>query len=421
MQTVFNKSKRSGKRLAVISMAAVMAMTGSSLAVFADDSIDTSYTKADEYLSEYFNIEKSEDVSLDSVNKMLDALGGEEIEADALTDEEIIAAGIELAGLEELALTYVSDKAPDKAAATLEAYGAEASEEYAPYIACALDQGLIKETAVPDVADYFYRCTEAGGNARRYIGRVSDDNILEKLHTELSSYTLFENEELNALGVDIVLSGATTGYGLKYAGNDARFLSEYTLQYGHSDEAHAAQLIGLLRSEGVDAYVQAEPKISVYEYLPDWGDPGEPTPTYKVVEADEDRYLCYAAEYDLQLEFDTVEEKEAFHDLIETYAKKYDDSFDEDGNLTALLLDGSWWQPLYSSKTPVQNEEFGELIDNVIYDASGEYSIHSFSIPENTAAIEEETARIAPDLSVSQIPIYANPAFIRYITGEDYQ
>ena len=399
----------------ILMIPVVLALSAAlSVPVLADDC-----DKAAEYFSEYYNIEPTEDYSLEYVNNMLTTLGGEALPGEELNEEELVAAGIRLAGLEELALSYINDDAPDKAAKVLEAQEFTASDEYAPYIACAFDLGLIGEEGDP--VDFLYQCMEIAGKGRHYLGRVSDERILPELRTALDSYTLIDEEELTNLGKEIVLSGATTGYGLKYSGYDAHFLADYTLKYGHSDYQHAVQLIGLLRSEGIDAFVQVEPKVSVYEYMMDWGDPGDPTPTYAVKEAAEGRYLCYAVEYDLLLEFDTLEEKEAFHGIIETYAKKYDDSVDEDGNVIEKLLAGSWWQPLYSSLTPMENEEFGELIDNVVYDADGLYSIHPFSVPEQAEAVAKVVAKVAPELTVSPVTIYVNPAFIRYITGTDYQ
>ncbi len=382
--------------------------------------------KAGQYLSEYYNIApfENEDASLETVNAALEALGGEAIEADAINDAEIVKAGIRLAGLEELALTYSKEGAADKTAGILADCGlGETAPEYAPYLACAIDQGLLDpcDDSEDQIEDYLYKCAESSGKGRQYIGRVSDPDILTVLASTLSSFVIFDNEELTNLGTEIVLKGAATGYNLKYRGYDARFLADYTLKYGHSDYQHALQLIGLLKSEGMDAYIQIEPKVSVYEYMIEWGDPGEPTPTYAVKEVEPDRYLCYAVEYDMMLEFDTKEEKEAFHDVIETYAKKYDDRVDEDGNIIDALLAGSWWQPLYSSETEMENDEFGLMYDNVVYDRNGDYSIHPFSLPENCEAIAAVVKEVAPDLSVSPVEIHVNPAFIRYTTGESYQ
>ena len=68
---------------------------------------------------------------------------------------------------------------------------------------------------------------------------------------EEADVIIFDDEQLTELGTEIVLRGATTGYNLKYAGYDARFLEEYTLKYGHSDYTHALQLVALLDSEGI--------------------------------------------------------------------------------------------------------------------------------------------------------------------------
>jgi len=389
-----------------------------SFAVGADET-----DKAAEYFSEYYNVEPFEKPNAENVNALLEALGAEPIPEGEFTDGKILVSGMRIAGLEELALTYSKEDAVDKTAAILEGEDLAAlnvEEEYAPYLACAIDQGLL-DINYNDAEEFLYKCAEVGGRGRHYIGRVSDPDIMSVLQSTLKSFVIFDEAELTNLGTEIVLSGATTGYNLKYAGYDANFLADYTLKYGHSDYTHAVQLIGLLKSEGMDAYIQIEPKVSVYEYMLDWGEPGEPTPTYAVKQVTEDRYLAYAVEYDMLLEFDTREEKEKFHDIIELYAKKYDDSLDADGNVVEKLLAGSWWQPLYSSTTEMQNEEFGTLIDNVVYDEEGNYSIHPFSLPENAEAIAEKVAEVAPELEVSPVTIYVNPAFMRYITGESYQ
>ena len=95
--------------------------------------------------------------------------------------------------------------------------------------------------------------------------------------------------------------------------------------------------------------------------------------------------------------------------------------YDAEGNLTEKLIAGAWWQPLYSSTTEMQNEEFELLIDNVIYDASGLYSIHPFSLPDATEGIAAVVAELEPELAVSQVNIHVNPAFYRYITGTSHQ
>ena len=380
-----------------------------------------SYEKAEDYLLSYYGIEPGQEITLESVNGMLKAVGGEPIEAETLSDGAVIEAGIKLAGLDELAQSYLNDAVPDKAAKVLEANGILTEEEYVPYVACAADLELYAKDTPFDVETFLYRCLEIAGKGRHYLGRVTDADLMEEMRAVLDSMSIFDNWELDALGTELVMDGIVTGYGLKYAGYDARFLDAYTLKYSHSDYQHAIQLVGLLRSEGMDAYVQVEPKVSIYEYLKEWGTPAAPSPTYAVQQTDNGRYLCYSVEYDLMIEFDSADDKEKFHGLIETYAKKYDDRVDENGDVTAKLLAESWWQPLYSSGTPMRNGEFQEMIDNTIYDRTGKYSIHTFTLPEGADAVVDKVGEIAPELTMSPFKVYVNPAFVRYITGEDHQ
>ena len=341
------------------------------------------HEKAEEYLFNYYGIEPGQELTPENVNGMLGAVGGEPIKAEALSDGAVIEAGIKLAGLDELAQSYLNDAIPDKAAKVLEANGILTEEEYVPYVACAADLELYAKDTPFDVETFLYRCLEIAGKGRHYLGRVTDADLMEEMR--------------------------------------ARFLDAYTLKYSHSDYQHAIQLVGLLRSEGMDAYVQIEPKVSIYEYLKEWGTPAAPSPTYAVQQTDNGRYLCYSVEYDLMIEFDSADDKEKFHGLIETYAKKYDDRVDENGDVTAKLLAESWWQPLYSSGTPMRNGEFQEMIDNTIYDRTGKYSIHTFTLTEGADAVVDKVGEIAPELTMSPFKVYVNPAFVRYITGEDHQ
>ena len=387
----------------------------------SDTAASAAYEKADEYLFSYYGIEPDQEITLKSVNEMLKALGGEPITGEALSDGAVIKAGIQLAGLDELAQSYLNEAAPDKAAKVLEERGILTEEEYMPYVACAADLDLYAKDRPFDVKLFLYRCMEIAGKGRHYIGRITDDDLMEEMHMMLDSMSIFENWELEDVGTKLVLDGIVTGYGLKYAGYEAHFLDPYTIKYSHSDYQHAVQLAGLMRSEGMDGYIQLEPKVSVYEYLKEWGTPPAPSPTYAVQETENGRFLCYSIEYDLMIEFDSAEDKEKFHGLIENYAKKYDDRVDEEGNVTAKLLAESWWQPLYSSATPVKNGEFQEMIDNVVYDRTGKYSIHTFTLSEGTSAVTNKVAEIAPELEMSPFKIYVNPAFIRYVTGTDHQ
>ena len=61
------------------------------------------------------------------------------------------------------------------------------------------------------------------------------------------------------------------------------------------------------------------------------------------------------------------------------------------------------------------------MIDNVVYDKTGKYSIHTFTLPEGTSAVTDKVAEAAPELEMSPFKVYVNPAFFRYVTGTDHQ
>lgn len=384
-----------------------------------------------EYLQTYFSIAPfSATVSRSDFDAALVKIGGAKTSGTGnLTVAEAVKAAVCAAGMEKLALTYTAPVDADKVDERLAAYGVTGvSAAYASYVAAALDTDIAMSTynfsAVLDSATadaLLMAAADVAGKGRNFLGMASDSDIYAKLQSTWNSFTNFDDEKLSALGAQLVIQGASTGYGLKYDGYNANFLPKYTLQYGHSDITHAVQLIGLLNSEGIDAKVQMEPKVSIYEYMVDWGDPTKvaATPTYELKQIAGGRWLCYAMEYDLKLEFNTTADKEAFNGVIEDYAKKYDNRVDANGKPTVPLLTGSWWQPLYSSTVKMENTSFKLLKDNVIRD--GAYTIHPFSLPENVSKTVAVVAKSAPDLKVESSDLYVNAAFYNYITGTDHQ
>ena len=87
--------------------------------------------KAAEYLSEYYNIAPftSNEATPEMVNEALTALGGEAVMDEDFNEEALVAEGMRIAGLEELALTYINDAAPDKAVKRLVETGAYVSDD----------------------------------------------------------------------------------------------------------------------------------------------------------------------------------------------------------------------------------------------------------------------------------------------------
>lgn len=417
-------------RLTGEALGADVAWDGSTSSVYLSE--NTADDKDAEYLQTYFGIAPlTGTVSRDAFGAALEKIGGAKTTGTgAFTVAEAVAGAVKAAKLEELALTYTAAPDTGKAAERLAAYGVSGvADAYAGYVAAALDSSLASAgydydgTLSADVANtILMNAVEISGQGRNYLGYASDSDIYQKLQSAWASFGLFDDETLSQLGADLVIAGASTGYNLKYDGYDARFLPEYTLQYGHSDITHAVQLIALLNSEGIDAKVQLEPKTSIYEYMVEWGDPTKipSTPTYELKPIEGGRWLCYATEYDMKLEFDTVAEKEAFDAVIGQYAKKWDSNTDGNGNPTVPLLEGAWWQPLYTSTVPMSDtENYVHIVDNVV--RNGAYTIHPFSTTDGTAAISKVVSEKAPDLKVEPVDLYVNLAFYNYLTGADHQ
>lgn len=394
---------------------------------------DTADSRDGEYLKAYFDIDPfSATVSRTQFDAALVKLGGTKTAGtgSTLSVAEAVTAAVGLAGMNELAFTYTAAANPQKAAQRLSAYGVSGlTGEYAPYVAAALDCDLAfagwdfnASLDGTTAATVLMNAVEISGNGRNYLGKASDSDIYAKLQSAFNTFGNFDSAKLSQLGADLVISGASTGYSLKFDGYNANFLPQYTLLYGHSNISHAVQLIALLNSEGIDAKVALEPKTSIYEYMVEWGDPKDITmsDTYEVRAIEGGRYLCYATEYDMKLEFNSLAEKNAFDRVISTYAKKWLDRLDEKGKPVDPLLSGAWFQPLYASSVPMADAgSFTPIKDNVIRD--GSYSIHPFSTGEGMAAIAKVVKDKAPDLTVTPGDLYVNNAFYRYLTytGED--
>ena len=381
------------------------------------------------WLKEYYGVEISKDgPDAAAFSEALKKVAGEEapaVEGD-LNLLTAAKAAVAAADYEELALSYPADKVKER----LAAHGItdEVDEAYAAYLACALDTDLLsdedgkaavkKEAMTQAQAEsLLMRIVDVNGDGRNYLGMASDPDIYGKIDQAWNSFLLFDDDKLTEIGKTAVQQQVTTGYGIKSAAYDARFLSDLTLQYGHSDIKHAHQLIGLLNSENIDAKVQLEPKISIYQYLLEWGPVPEATPTYEVKQFDDDLYLVYAVEYDMKLEFNTTADLKRFDEVINTYAKKNEGNEEAKG-----LIYASWWQPLYSTtRTDLSSDTYHQIYDCVVTD--GIYSIHPFALPENKDATVEKLKEFAGDSGVEVTPQerYVNTAFYNYLKGDDYQ
>ncbi|AEV28116.1 hypothetical protein SpiGrapes_0253 [Sphaerochaeta pleomorpha str. Grapes] len=375
------------------------------------------------YLSEYFGIaEFTQDVDAKAFDAAMLKVVGEDVVDE--NDFNVIKVMIDATALTKLAATYTDAKA----SARLVKAGIEGvSGDDAKYLACALDANLLLPAAAKelietgaldsDMATYLLmNIAQANGSARNYIGNTSDANILQKISEVFDGFSLYSDGNLDAIGARAVQDKASTGYNLKIDSEDAKFLPSLTIQYGHSDEVHLKQLVVLLASEGIDAKMQIEPKVSIYEYLLDWGPIPEPSPFYMVEKFSDDLYLVHAVEYDTKFEFATGEDLKKFDTIINTYAKKNEENQKEGSKVK--LIQGAWWQPLYSASFNPDESSYKEIVDCVLAEAG--YSIHPFSVKENSNALSTKLENLS-GIPVQQKPLYVNNAFYRYITGEDFQ
>lgn len=377
-----------------------------------------------EYLSTYFGISSfGSSVTEDEFTEALSKVGNmkKAVGNKIVSGVDALRLSVSAANFEELAVTY----SPKKAAENIADYNVsgEASKEYSNIVACALDTGLIdasmaqqliKSQSITDnqALSLVMSVAQVNGKTRNFLGYSNDPDIYSKLNNAWESFSIFRDEKLTEIGTKAVQNKVTTGFNIKHNSYDANFLPELTLRYGHDNIKHANQLIGLLKSEGIVAKVQLEPKTSVYQYLLDWGPVPQATPTYEVKKINDDLYLAYATEYDLMLEFENLNDKRAFDSIILQYSKKSDQNPKGVG-----MLYGAWWQPLYSS-TEEMYGGYNLIYDNVI--TNGAYSLHPFCLPKDKDTVLEKFKAIDKSVKVEQIPFWCNSAFYRYLNG-DYQ
>lgn len=326
---------------------------------------------------------------------------------------------VRAAGLEELAATYSVEKT-DAALANINSTSSAWYKHVAQELAVAIDNEIIPEQfyneftsgqpASSALIQYILgEITSYNGNYKNYLANSSDANIISELIAAYNTADIIQVNELQAIVDTALEQNIITGYNFKDTRYDANFVDEYALTYGHSDLKHALQLIGLLRSEGLDAKVQLEPKTSAFLYLKEWGEPTQ-SDSFQVKQIANGNYVAYSKEFDLSFEFHSIEDKEKFQDIIIAYAKK--DADDEQG-----LIFGSWWQPLYYSNT--QLDDYVSISNNKV--SLGNYYAQTFSLNEQVEGIAAGFKKVNPDVEVESYEFWANIAFYNYLGGTDYK
>ncbi len=342
-------------------------------------------------------------------------LKGPAIQAErTLTNSVAISIAVRAAGLKELAVTY-SDAKVAQALSVFKTNSAGLGKPMAQELAVAIDAGFLPseyfagfkanapiDTALANVL--LGRVLETNGHYKNYIGKLSDADIYAKLNTAYDTSDIINAPNLQALVNEALEQELITGYNLKDSRFRANFIDELSVTYGHSDFKHAIQLLGLLRSEGLDAKVQFEPKTSAFIHMADWGDPGP-----NVVQIKNGNYIAFSKEYDLVFEFATAADKAKFQDVVLKYAKK------NEQNQQGLIY-ASWWQPLYFSAT--KTEGYKIITNNLITEKDSPYEVHPFSLNENSAKVVAGFKAIDPDVDVTPYQFWVDVPFFNYLNGE---
>ena len=367
------------------------------------------------YLKEYFGsgfIDKNANYTLKDFKEQLSVVvpeyNGE--------GTNVIECAVNAAGYSELVSTYTPAKIKSR---KLWYYAEPLKNVRTDYFYTFLDTGLGNIEMAKDgkiTADeanaILVNVANAKGYGRRYIGFSDDGDILDSVRTFYNGFTLFGDEKLSLIGKTLLEKGTVTGYNLKCDNYEPRFLSEYTLVYSHDNIDHLIQLIALLKSEGIICRIQIEPKVSVYQYLLDWGPIPEPSDHYRVVK-DGDMYLVNAIEFDASFEFSKKDDKEYFNTLVNKNAKKSSDNPDMKG-----LIKGSWWQPLYTSKTPMKGGDFVPIVNNTI--RNDKYSLNTFTVADSPVDFSTFIAD-NNDLFEQKTPLVVNRAFYNYLTDTSFE
>ncbi|TVY04410.1 hypothetical protein [Cohnella terricola] len=337
---------------------------------------------------------------------------------DRLQAAEAVQLALTAADLKELAATYSADKTKKALAALKLNWKSNAyASDKARTLAAAVDAGLLTSDYYAEIRNdglasqslataLLGKVLEAKGQYKHYLGYSSDADIFAKLNDAYRTSDIIQAPELRKIVDEALKQDLVTGYNLKDSRYDANFIDSLSLVYGHSDFKHALQLIGLLRSEGIKAKVQFEPKTSAFIYLQEWGDPGV-SDLYEVVQIENGNYIEYAKEYDLAFEFASTADKNRFNDIVLRYAKKNEEK-------QAGLIYGSWWQPLYYSQTELK--DYKKISNNKI--SAGHYYAQSFSLKLQSAAVTAGFKKLDPSATVVNYDFWVDGPFFNYLQGE---
>ena len=376
-----------------------------------------------EFLSDNFAVTFTDPVTQDAYAAALAAAipGADaveipaEIDGDGFSPLEAVLMTVHVANLDELGYTYPEEKVT-AALSSLPALPDDLTLPRRQELAAALAGDLLTPdqlgvdltgSVTPAFAtELLGNALLVNGNYKDFLGRSTDPDIVNKLMYAWGSFDQVLMPELQASANALIEDGVITGYNIKRTAQSANAAKARTLVYGHANMEHAKQLIGLLRSEGLEADVLLEPKTSAFLYLDEWGEPTE-SPEFQVEPLEGGNGIAYAKEYDLVFEFDDPADRDRFDQVIKDFAKKNEQ--DQPG-----LLIGSWWQPLYSSRVPL--DDYVAVKNNVV--TGDQFYIQSFSLAEDSDAVVAAFTAAYPDAAVTVHDLWVNEAFYNYLMGE---
>lgn len=322
----------------------------------------------------------------------------------------LVSAG----GLRELATTY-SDAKIKKSIEQLDPWILETvqSKEEQQALALAVDLNLVFRGRLkvmdlhalldPDFAFHLLERIQAfRRNDKKYIGYVTQHDIISKLQDKWEKPTGIRSEILEPVMKKAVSMQVVTGYLIKNRDDLANFDEDLKIMYSHSNFKHIKQLIGLLVSENLQAKIQLEPKRSSFLYRDEW----EKTPDLNLEPINGGLSIAHKNEFDIVMEFASQEQRDRFRQIIEAFAKR------ENEDRQNLLFD-SWYQPLYCSEVPVYG--YYKITNLGLGDQT--HVIHTYCKEQDAETVMEWLKNEPGELDLSASALWVNDAFFRYLEG----
>jgi hypothetical protein len=231
------------------------------------------------------------------------------------------------------------------------------------------------------------------------IGRLHHAALDPALTAPLDHTPLLANDAFLAALGQLLEDGVLTGYDLRLKDVYRDLPQGLSFVYSHASQRHLRQLVALLAQEQVNGWLYVTPKVSAFLFRDEWGEPGD-----QVVALASGLRVVQGREMAIAFQFDTPEDRDRFHELVQRFAKK--DTEDEPG-----LIADAWWQPFYYSDAPVP--AFEEIA--LILVAQGDLEATLTVLKARQAQVLE--ALRAKGWQPRVDTVWVNPSFFRFLHG----